>query len=121
MTNIYNDIFYDERASVEQRADKLKGFLHHAQNLTFDMLAVIHGERAHDDLDVDALSERILQIEDDAIRHYQRYVIASSAAGIPSLKRAEIVTAVMDRLFDVHERLEVSLRSRNAQTTGYAL
>lgn len=121
MASIYNDIFDDERATVEQHANTLKGCLHHAQNLTFDMLTVIRGERADDELDVDTLSDRILMIEDDVIRQYQRYAIASSAAGKSSLKRAEIVSAVMDRLFDVHERLETSLRSRNTQTAGYAL
>lgn len=121
MRTIYDDIFYDERATVEQRADKLKVFLHYAQNLTFDMLAVIRGDRVDDALDVDTLSDRILMIEDDVIREYQRYAIASSAAGKPSAKRAEIVSAVMDRLFDVYDRLETSLRSRNTQTAGYAL
>lgn len=121
MSNIYISISSYETAIADQHADKLKGVLHYAQNLTRDMLVSIRGESVRSIIDVNTLSDRILNIEKTVLNQYQRYAIASAAAGEPNAKRAEIVSRVMNRLFDVYDHLDAAMKYESAQTTRHSL
>lgn len=120
MITIYDSIYLYKDATAEQHADKLKGVLHYAQNLTRSMLASINGESS-ENIDIDNFSGRILQIEETVFSQYRRYGIASAAAGEPSPKRAEIVSRVMTRLFETFDRFDAAMHPDASQTAGYSL